>query len=100
MATATVPSFAPTAAVNLPVGVTSANVVIPTTGTPQAAIVTNIGEHTTFVQMGVGNTTAATTATSLAITPGDSIALTIGTNTYIAGITLSGQSQLNIAVGS
>lgn len=100
MATATVPSFAPTAAVNLPVSTTSANVLIPTTGTPQAAIVTNIGEHTTFVQMGVGNTTAATTTTSLALMPGNSVVLTIGSNTYLAGITLAGVSQLNIAVGS
>lgn len=96
----TIASFAPTAAVNLPISATSANVLIPTTGTPTVALVTNMGERIAFVQMGTSNTVAATTTTSLAIEPHDSVALTIGSNTYIAGIALSGVGQLNIAVGA
>jgi ABC-type uncharacterized transport system substrate-binding protein len=100
MATATVPSFAPSASVNLQVGTTSANVLIPTTGTPQAAIVTNMGEHIAFVQMGASNIAAATITGSMAVEPGQAVTLTIGTNTYIAGITMAGVSQLIITVGS
>jgi hypothetical protein len=102
MATATVPSFAPSAAVNLPVSTTSANVQLPSTGSPQAAIVTNIGEHVAFVQLGTANTVAASTTTSIAVAPfpAPPLALTLGANTWIAGITLAGVANLNIAVGS
>lgn len=96
----TIASFAPTAAVNLPVTTTSASVQLPTTGTPTIALVTNMGEHPVFVQLGTNNAIAANITTSLVIEPGDSVALTIGSNTYLAGIALAGVSQLNIAVGT
>jgi hypothetical protein len=95
----TIASFAPTASINLAISTTSANVAIPTTGTPTVALVTNMAERVAYVQMGTSNAVAATT-TSLAIEPRESVSLTIGTNTYIAGLALSGVGQLNIAVGT
>ncbi|PVX61246.1 hypothetical protein [Paraburkholderia unamae] len=98
----TIASFAPTATINLAIGTTSANVQLPSTGSPTAALVTNPGEHLAFVQLGTSNTVAASTTTSIAVPPfpAPPVALTLGANTWIAGISLAGVGNLNIAVGS
>lgn len=98
----TIASFAPSAVVNLAVGTTSSNVQLNTTGSPAAALVTNMGEHTAFVQLGTANTVTASITTSIAVEPfpAPPVALTLGANTWIAGIALAGVANLNIAVGS
>ena len=93
------PSFAPTGAVSLSATGTSASVVLPTAGTPITALVTNVGGQPVFVSLGAGGV-VATQAGSLAVMPGDQIALTIGTATNLAAIAPFGGSGLNIAVGT
>lgn len=93
-------SFAPSAAVNLRVSTISANVELPATGSPTTAVVTNLGEHVSFVALGADDTTVASASSSMAVMPGRTVSLTIGSNTYLAGVTLNGVSQLNIAVGN
>lgn len=96
---AAVASFGPTGEARLGVTTTSARVILSTTGTPTAARVTNLGSQTAFVLLGT-STVTVTSATGLVLTPGESIYLTLGSNTYIAGITNSGTSALAVDLGS
>lgn len=94
-------SFAPSAAAALSAGLTSANVLLPTTGAPTIALVTNVGSVPAFVLLGSSSAVAVTTATGLVIMPGASVALTIGANTYLALIAGSyGIANVSISVGS
>ena len=99
MATAPIASFAPTAAVEIAVTSTSGRTVIPTTGTPTIALVTNLGPSPVFVALGSSSVTVAIGG-GVVILPGAQLALTIGANTNIAAITLSGVAGLNLAVGT
>jgi hypothetical protein len=92
-------SLALTAAVEIAVTATSARTVIPATGTPTTALLTNLGPAPVFVLMG-DNTVVATSATGAVIMPGKQLPLTIGTATNVAAITLSGVAGLNLAVGT
>lgn len=92
-------SLALTAATKIAVTTTSARTVIPTTGTPTTALLTNLGPAPVFVLLG-DNTVVVTINTGAVVMPGDKLALTIGTATNIAAITLNGASGLNLAVGT
>lgn len=93
-------SFGPTAAIEMAVTQVTANVALPTAGTPTIAIVSNLSQQVVFVALGTGTVTAAI-GTSMAILPGTSVALTIGgTITNLAAITLAGLAGLNITVGN
>lgn len=97
MATTQIPSFAPTAFAFIGnSGATSNRVLLPTTGTPTIALVSNPGPHTTYVLLGASNAVVASQTAGVALFSGQSIALTIGTNTYIA----CHGGSLNIAVGN
>lgn len=99
-------SFNPTASFTFPIGKASAAAAIPTTGSPTTMVVTNIrapGNETGnvgFVQMGTTSAVQASDLTSYAVLAGQSVVLTIGSNTYIAGVTQFGETQLNITVGT
>lgn len=92
-------SFAPNAAVALAVSVTSSQVSLPTTGTPTIAVVTNIGSQPAYVALGSSSASVVAGA-GMVVMPGAPLVLTIGANTNIAAITLSGATGLNIAVGN
>lgn len=92
-------SLALTAATKIAVTTTSARTVIPTTGSPTTALLTNLGPAPVFVLLG-DSTVVATANTGVAVMPGDKLALTIGTATNIAAITLNGVAGLNLAVGT
>lgn len=77
----------------------SAAVALPTAGTPTTVLVTNIGGATAVVLLGDNSVTVAAN-TGVAINPGDSLPLTIGGNTHLAGIGVGGNTTLNLAVGS
>ena len=88
------------ATATLVAGSTSANVAIPTSGSPTKLVVTNNHDSiTAFVALGTTNAVAATTA-STPIAPGQSLVLTIGGNEYIAAIVASGGAVLTLATGS
>lgn len=99
MATVTLPSFAPTASIPLTATPAGVNVVLPTTGTPQIAVVTNLGQQIVFVEL-LASTATISPNGGFAIMPGDSVDLTIGANTNLAAVTLAGLSGLNITVGN
>lgn len=92
-------SFAPTASTTLAATTTSARVILPTTGTPTIALVTNLSGYPVFVQLG-DVTVVASPGGSVAIMPGGQLALTIGANTYIAAVTLAGADGINVTVGN
>jgi hypothetical protein len=92
----TASSFVPTASAYLPATATPATIVLPTTGTPTVALVTNIGPLPVFPALG----TTVPPPTGIALMPGASITLSITGATNIAAATLSGASGINIAVGT
>ncbi|MGB8478661.1 MAG: hypothetical protein WCE63_07450 [Acidobacteriaceae bacterium] len=89
-------SFTPTGAASIVANGSSQNVLLPTAGTPTIAIVTNVGNDVAYLLLGTSNAVAVTPSTGLALLPGDSINLTIGSNTYLAAI----GSTVTIAVGN
>lgn len=93
----TIPSLAPVAGATLAASTTSANGTIPTGGT--IAVVTNYGAALAFVTLGTSAALAATPA-GLPILPSGQAALTIGSNTTIAAVTLAGVTALNVTVGN
>jgi hypothetical protein len=92
-------SFAPTATVVLDATPVSSRVALPTTGTPTIVMVTNTGNEPVWVQLGTVTVTASQSS-SLAIAPYGQIALTIGTNTFIAVIASYGVDGVNVTVGN
>jgi hypothetical protein len=92
-------SFAPSGYANLIGSGASQSVILPTSGTPTTALVTNIGSQITFVALG-GSSVSVSPSTGLPLTPGQSIPLTIGSNTYLAAATAGGALQISIVVGS
>lgn len=93
-------SFAPTAAVEMAVTATSSQVALPSTGTPTIALLTNLGIQPVFVALGASSAVTAAVGACAVVMPGRSLALTIGTNTNLAAVTLTGMTGLNIAVGN
>ena len=93
------PSFTPTANVALAAGTASANVAIPTTGSPTEVIVTNFGPAPAFVALG-GAGVAASVAGGTPVLPQSSIALALGANTELAAITASGTAALRITAAT
>lgn len=99
MASVPLSSFAPTASIAFRATQASANVVLPTTGTPTVAVVTNLGQKTVFVALGSSSVTVNQNG-GIAIAPAAAVVLTIGTNTNLAAAALAGACGLNITVGS
>jgi hypothetical protein len=92
------PSFAPSAAVELAVTSTSANIVLPASGSPTTALVSNLSAAPVYVALGTSSVTA-TIGANVAVMPMAQLALTIGANTYLAAVSET-TGALNIAVGS
>lgn len=89
--------FAPSAVAQL--GATSVSSRCAISGT--TVLVTNLGPHVVFVVLG-NSSVAATVATGVAIPPGTSLPLTVGSNTNLAAITQSPaqSAALNVASGA
>jgi hypothetical protein len=85
-------SFAPASFAWIVGSSTPATVAIPTTGTPQIALVTNTGNAVGYINFGA----SVSPSNGLAVTPGTTIPLTIGSNTQISGV----GSTFNISFGS
>lgn len=92
---AVVSSVSPTASATLIATTTSANIAIPTTGTPTVALLTNLGQFLVFLAFG---TSSAVTAANggVPLMPGASLPVTIGSFTFVAAITLFGTIEVNI----
>ena len=90
-------SFAPSASLPLQATQTSSSVALPLTGSPTTVVVTNLGEKVAFVAL--GGSTVEASEESMAILAHGSLTLTLGTNTYLAAIALSGVTGLNITAG-
>lgn len=99
MATTQHPSIAITAHVNLvAVSTASTRATVPTTGTPQFIVVTNLGGETAFIVLG-DNTVVATTGTGFPVLPGTQVHITLGAATSVAAITSTGTVLLRISGG-
>ena len=94
------PAISPTGQVDLPVSTTSANVLIPATGTPTQVLVTNLGPLVAFVLLGTSNAIVATVDTGTPVLPYSSLVLTLTPNTYIAAITQGNSTVLRITAGT
>ena len=98
---ATLAGFAPSGNYTSPMSVTSttSEIAIPA-GSPAVILVSNVGIDPAYVNLGTTSGVTATTA-DVPIGPGAAVALTVGSNTYIAAITGgSDTTTLNIAGGS
>jgi hypothetical protein len=67
-----------------------------------SVLVTNLGPAHVVVLLSTSASTVVSQSTGVAIPAGQSLALVIGSNTYISAITVGGGlvSQLNLAVGT
>ena len=93
---ATLSGFAPTSAyAALTASTTSASVALPAGTT---VVVYNYGATPAFVKLGASGVIASTA--NDVIQPGSAQAFTVGANTYLAGVTSSGSTSLNISGGS
>lgn len=94
---ASLSGFTPSGTVaSLSVTAASANVALPA-GTVVA--ITNTGTtNTAFIKLSVGASTAA--VTDMALVPGATVGLTVGSNTFINAITSSSTTTLRLAGGS
>jgi len=93
---ASLSGFAPAAAyASLSAGTSSSNVALPAGAT---VVVYNTGSVAAYVKLG-GSSVAATTGADV-IPAGGWMAFTVGSNTYLAAITASGSTTLNLSGGS
>ena len=97
-ASVSVGGFAPGGSYISPLSVTnsSSNAALPT-GTE--VVVYNVGANAVYVKLGTSNAVTATTSDDY-ISAGGALALTVGSNTYIAAITAASTSTLNVSGGA
>lgn len=100
MAVTPYPAFTPTGRAQLGATPVSANVALSTTGSPNQVRITNLGQNVAFIVLGSSNAVVATVATGVTVLPGTSFTLALGSNTYLAAITLDGGTALNMDLGS
>jgi hypothetical protein len=98
-----VPSFTLDAAINGSFGFASSAILLPgTPGSDACVRVTNMGPCPISIALGT-STVAVTQSTGLLVMAGQSLFLTLGTATYIAGVACGGpgnSSTVNVATGS
>jgi len=90
--------FAPGGSYISPLSVTnsSGNAALPTGA---EVVVYNVGANAVYVKLGTSNAVTATTSDDY-ISAGGALALTVGSNTYIAAITATSTSTLNVSGGA
>jgi hypothetical protein len=90
--------FAPGGSYISPLSVTnsSSNAALPTGA---EVVVYNVGANAVYVKLGTSNAVTATTSDDY-ISAGGALALTVGSNTYIAAITAASTSTLNVSGGT
>lgn len=104
VAPTTIPSMAVDAAIGTSFGFASTAVLLP--GTPandNYVRVTNLGPCHITVKLGTSNAVSVTQSTGLTVLAGQTEYLTVGANTYIAGVAAGGPgnaSTVNLATGS
>ena len=105
------PYFTPDASIGAWFGATSSNFLLP--GTPASdstVLITNLGQYPVIFKLGTSNAVVAALPSSVGgvsgfvVMPGDQLAVGIGSNTYIAGITsgalTGGGSPVNLTTGN
>lgn len=93
--------FVQTAQLTLAATTTSSNVQLPVSGSPSTVYISNLNSFIVYVLLG-SSSVAVTPATGVPILPGQSIALGLGSNTYLAAIatgTPGATSSLIITMG-
>ena len=93
--------FAPAAYGTMSAQGNSSNIAIPGGATGPTLLITNLGPQPAFVLLSTSNATVVTQATGIAVMAGQSLALTVGTNTRIAAIANGfGSSYLSLVSGT
>ena len=104
MAAATIPSFAVDAIKGTSFGSTTSPVQLPGTPSGDTSLrVANLGPCHIAVKLGTDNTVTVTSSTGLVILAGEVMYLTLGSNTWIAGVSCGGPSSssiVNLATGN
>jgi hypothetical protein len=105
MALQPLPAFTPDTGGNVSVGAASAAFLLP--GTPASdttVLVTNTGALPVQAKLGSSNAVTVTGSTGVTIMPGQTLALGIGANTYIAMIATGGltgvYTTVNLTTGN
>ncbi len=98
-------SFAVDGAVGTSFGFSSTAILLPgtTLGTDNAVRVANLGPCHITVKLGTTSAVTVTQSTGITILAGQTEYLTLGSNTYIAGVSAGGPgntSTVNLATGS
>lgn len=78
--------FAPAAYGTMSAQAGSSNVAIPGGATGPTLLVTNLGPAPAFVALSTSNTLVVDQSNGVPVMPGQSVALTVGTNTRIAAV--------------
>lgn len=91
-------AIAPTGAVLLSASAASSRAAVVTTGSPTYALVSNLGAVPVFITLGDG-TVVADSATGCPVMPGQQLAFTLGTATYIACSANIGASGVHVTFG-
>ena len=97
--TASLGGFAPSGTYTTPLSVSNVSANTAINGADPVQSITNTGSVTAYVNLGTTNAITATTS-DIAIAAGATVPLTVGSNTYLAAITSTGSTTLNIAGGS
>lgn len=104
MAATPTPSFTLDAAVGTSFGFASTAVLLPGTPATDACVrVANLGPCHITVKLGTSSAATVTQSTGLTVLAGETVYLTIGSNTYIAGVAAGGPgntSTVNLATGT
>jgi len=104
MAAVTDSSFAPDASMGAAFTSVSSNVLLPgTPGSDNYVRIVNVGPLLCAVKLGTSDAVTVTGTTGVVIMPGQVLNLTLGSNTYLAGIALGSQGNaavVNITTGN
>ena len=97
--TASLGGFQPSGTYTTPLSVSSTSSNTAISGSDPVQMITNVGSVTAYVNLGTSAAVVATTS-DIPISAGASVPLTVGSNTYLAAITASSTTTLNIAGGT
>jgi hypothetical protein len=88
-------TFAPSGYTSLEASAASTNVALPSGSSPTAVLVTNLSGYLAYILLG-DSEVSVSSSTGTPLLPGDSIGLTIGSNTNIAAV---GNGPISVVVG-
>lgn len=102
MALSPLPAFTPDASIGTS-AVSGGVTVVALPGTPASdttVIITNLGNAPCAFKLGTSNAVTVTPSTGMVVLAGESAAIGIGANTFIALIGIGGNASINLTTGN